>query len=314
MTQPRLVHRLEAALVATLLWLASHLPIRIASRLGGSIAASIGPLLPVNRVGDTNLSRILPHLDRKQRRSILQEVWQNLGQTAAELPHLAELNRLACPDTQGPGWLISNEDAALLQHLATQHTQAVFVAGHLGNWEVLGRVAEAFGVRYGYFYRAASNPLVDEMIRKWRDRATTTPFPAFPKGSKGARAAVAHLARGGQLGILVDQKLNNGIQAPFFGIPSMSPPIAASVALRFNAPILAVRVIRHGPARFEVTIETLSDHIKTGNPGVDTLSLTTAINETLERWIRDKPGQWLWLHRRWPAAAADVAPYDLGKS
>jgi KDO2-lipid IV(A) lauroyltransferase len=25
-----------------------------------------------------------------------------------------------------------------------------------------------------------------------------------------------------------------------------------------------------------------------------------AVNQQLEDWIRDRPGQWLWLHNRWP--------------
>jgi KDO2-lipid IV(A) lauroyltransferase len=28
--------------------------------------------------------------------------------------------------------------------------------------------------------------------------------------------------------------------------------------------------------------------------------MTTAMNELMESWIREQPGQWLWIHRRWP--------------
>jgi KDO2-lipid IV(A) lauroyltransferase len=26
----------------------------------------------------------------------------------------------------------------------------------------------------------------------------------------------------------------------------------------------------------------------------------TEVNALLESWIRERPAQWLWLHRRWP--------------
>jgi KDO2-lipid IV(A) lauroyltransferase len=31
------------------------------------------------------------------------------------------------------------------------------------------------------------------------------------------------------------------------------------------------------------------------------LALTTAINDRLSAWITERPAEWLWLHRRWPA-------------
>jgi KDO2-lipid IV(A) lauroyltransferase len=29
-------------------------------------------------------------------------------------------------------------------------------------------------------------------------------------------------------------------------------------------------------------------------------ALTLAINDRLSAWVRDRPAEWLWLHRRWP--------------
>jgi Kdo2-lipid IVA lauroyltransferase/acyltransferase len=26
----------------------------------------------------------------------------------------------------------------------------------------------------------------------------------------------------------------------------------------------------------------------------------TQVNQVLERWIREQPDHWFWLHRRWP--------------
>jgi KDO2-lipid IV(A) lauroyltransferase len=63
---------------------------------------------------------------------------------------------------------------------------------------------------------------------------------------------------------------------------------------------MPTRVERLGPAWLRVTIEKPIALPDTGNLEADTATLTDAINARLESWIRDRPGDWLWLHRRWP--------------
>ena len=38
----------------------------------------------------------------------------------------------------------------------------------------------------------------------------------------------------------------------------------------------------------------------TGSPEVQVALLTTRINEAIEECVRERPSQWLWIHRRWP--------------
>ena len=125
----------------------------------------------------------------------------------------------------------------------------------------------------------------------------------FPKGPSGARRVVAHMARGGCLGLLVDQKMNDGIEATLFGQPAMTAPAAAALALRFRCPVISARVERIGPARFRMVCEAPLPLPDTGDRERDIAALTQTVNDTLERWIRARPDSWLWLHRRWPKAA-----------
>jgi KDO2-lipid IV(A) lauroyltransferase len=100
--------------------------------------------------------------------------------------------------------------------------------------------------------------------------------------------------------MLNDQKLDNGIAVPFFGRDAMTAPALASFALKFRCPIIPVHVVREGPARLHVICEPPLTLPESGDKQADVLALTTETNRILERWIREKPGSWLWLHRRWP--------------
>lgn len=263
-----------------------------ASALGGAITRTIGPFLPVSRVADRNLQAAMPELDSSARSTIIRAVWDNLGRTIGELPHLA---RLDFTDS-GPGFeLIGGE------HLtALAEGPAIFFSAHFGNWEAFPPIAARAGILASSVYRAAANPGVDALILSLRRAGVRADIPMFPKGASGARAAYAHLARGGRLGMVVDQKLNDGIEARLFGLPAMTASAAAAFALKFRCPLIPGRVDRIGPARLRLTIEPPLDLPSTGERQADIAALTQTINDRLEAWIRQSPGAWLWLHRRWP--------------
>lgn len=290
----KLQFRVEALLVRIMLAFLSRLGPVAASDLGGCLARCIGPLLPVTRIGDANLRLAMPELDAAARRRVLRDVWDNLGRTAAELPHIAGLERTE----SGPGWEI--EGGEIAQAVAARGGPVILVSGHIGNWELLPKAAGSFGIRLSSFYRAAANPAVDADIMQLRGKAVGQGVPNFAKGRRGARAALAHLGRGGYLGMLVDQKMNDGIAAPFFGRPAMTAPAAAAFALRYRCPLVPAHVERIGPARLRLVVEPPMVLPDSGDRQADLLRLTTEINATLERWIRARPGEWLWLHRRWP--------------
>jgi Kdo2-lipid IVA lauroyltransferase/acyltransferase len=290
-----LAHKAEAALVRAALAIFRALPPAAASRLGGGVARAIGPLIPVSKVADRNLQAAMPELDAAARKKIVAEVWENLGSTVAELAQIGHLHETA----SGPGYHVSGWD----EHVAPATAAGkptIFFTGHIGNWEIIPPAAYARGVDIGFMYRAASNSLVNEVILQLREANFQRKVTMFPKGSTGARQAYAHMMRGQNLGLLVDQKLDNGIAVPLFGRPAMTAPAMASFALKFKCPVFPVHVVREGPARLHVIYEAPMTLPDSGDKERDVLAMTTDMNNILERWIREKPGAWLWLHRRWP--------------
>ncbi len=294
-------HRVEAAIVWALIKALRPFRPETASRIGGAVAGAIGPLIPTSKIADKNLRLAMPELSAAARKKIVKECWQNLGQTAAELVRLGEI-----PETEsetGPGYkLIGWEENVAPALKNGTDGPSIFITGHIANWEITPPSAWAHGVDVGFMYRAASNPLVNEMILRLREANAGRKVTMFPKGAAGARAAYAHMLKGGHLGLLVDQKLDNGVSIPFFGHEAMTMDALASFALKFRCPVFPVHVVRVAPARLHIICEPPMVLPNTGDKTADALALTTTMNQILERWIREKPGAWLWLHRRWPKA------------
>lgn len=269
----------------------ANLPLGLASAAGGAIARLVGPRLALTGRARRNLDLALPHLSDEERRGIIREMWDNLGRIAAEYPHLARLKCFA------PGARVEVVGTEHIDRARTRGRPLIFFSGHFGNWEVASIAVKQCGLDLVQVYRSANNPAVEAIMRRLRQSLGVEPVR---KGPAGARRIVAALRQGQNLALLIDQKMNDGIVVPFFGRAAMTAPALAELALRYDCPVLPVRVDRLDGARFRVTIFRALDFARSGDRQADVRSAMTEVNHCLEEWIRERPGQWFWLHRRWP--------------
>lgn len=285
MIPKRLRHAVEAAATLLVWGLFRLLPLDAASGLGGRLGRAIGPHLGISRIARRNLACALPELDEAARERILAGMWDNLGRVAGEFPHLRQI---AAERVE----LVGGEWIDLLRD---DGRAGIFISGHLGNWELNGAVAVRHGLPLHLIYRAANNPWIERLYRAGRQGASGS---QIQKGSEGARQALKVLKGGGHLGLLVDQKMNDGVPVPFFGRDAMTAPAVGQFATRFGCPLVPARTERLGGAHFRVTV---LPPLEMPPPGPDAShALLVRINTLLEDWIRAAPEQWLWLHRRWP--------------
>jgi KDO2-lipid IV(A) lauroyltransferase len=283
-------HRIEAAGAGLFFAAMRLLPLDAASATGGMLARLIGPLSPASRHARRNLAHALPALSPAERRRVVAGMWDNLGRVAAEYPHLSRI------DVFAPGGRVEVRGLSHLEAALAAGRQVVMFGGHLGNWELAPLAAGQYGLAMTHFYRAANNPLVERIVARCRGAGDDF----APKGAVGSRRAFAALRRGGHLGMLVDQKLNDGIAVPFFGRPAMTAPALALLALHFDCVVLPVRVERRRGAQFRLTVCPPLPLPQSADRAAAVAALMTAVNQTLEGWIRERPEQWFWLHRRWP--------------
>jgi KDO2-lipid IV(A) lauroyltransferase len=287
----RVAQPIEAALIHALFVLFRALPLETASALGGRIARAIGPRIGLTRRARKNLRRVFPEKSDDEIEAIIRDMWENLGRVATEYPHLSRMR--AFP----PG---NNVEVVGTEHVDAGRARGkplIFFAGHLANWEISGLAAKQYGVPLHLVYRPANNPWVEQMFREGRGDIAAG---LVPKGAEGARLAVQVLREGRQLGILIDQKMNDGIPVPFFGRDAMTAPALARLALKFDCTVLPVQVERLEGARFRLTVHPPLVLDRTGDLQADIRSIMMRANAHLEAWIRQRPAQWLWLHRRWP--------------
>lgn len=246
--------------------------------------------LPVTKIARNNIKTFLGIKNDAEVENIINKLWDNFGRFIGEFPHI---HSLSMEDIK------SRVDIAGIKNIKElQQNQKPFLifSGHFANWDFILRIMEILYPKLGIVYRKANNPLVDDLIHKWRKASNIN---LIPKGPKGARSLIKSIKSGDAIGMLVDQKMNDGIEVPFFGAPAMTAPAIGKFALQFGYPIVPLQIIRTCGTRFKVIVHKPLDVKVTNDQEQDIYNIMVEINQILESWIRQHPDQWFWFHNRW---------------
>ena len=295
----RIAWRLEAIGFDIVTLLIRSLPIDFASACGAALFKALGPLTGAHKTAERSLRLAFPQMDALERERLLAEQWENFGRYIFEFPILDRLT-----PRSGRVEVIGAER---LDAIRDSGKPAILISGHFANLEVMATVIVEAGITCDVTYRAANNPLVDARIKQNRFRYGVRLFA--PKGAEGARDLLDALAHGRSIAMMNDQRYDGGVAGPFFGHTVHTNPAAARLALRFGTYIQPMSIQRLKGARFRCIVHEPIIVEDTGQRTRDIEAGVGAINAFIEARVRERPGEWWWLHRRWPAEAyAGLSP------
>ena len=272
---------------------------RVGARIG---AAGYRPLRIRRDIVEKQIAAAFPEKSAAEVDRIARASWEHLGRTAIEMALLPDLGNggvLGLVETV-EGW--EHVDRAMAAGKGI-----VVVAGHHGNWELLGAYIAARGVPFDVIVRGMANPLFDEYVNHLR---TALGMGVVHDSEAVARAPRA-LRAGRAVGFVADQGLLGlaSTYVTFFGRPAKTPRGAAVFALRFNAPVLFVDGLRLPNGKYRIIIEPV-EAARTGNREADVDAIVVRFTEILEKWVRLVPEQYFWHHRRWKRQPPDT-PAEL---
>jgi KDO2-lipid IV(A) lauroyltransferase len=285
-----------AALIRGALGLIRALGPDRASNIGAAAARTLGPLTSAHRIARENIDAAFPEMPAARRAAILRESWENLGRTACEYVHLGDLWDYD-PDRARPGRIeLPADTVERFVALMEDGKPAIFFAAHLANWELPAVAAMKHGLPSAALYRTPNNQAVARDVLAMREPVMGTLIPAGPAAPVRMMEA---LDRGLHLGMLVDQRFGRGPRIRFLGREAPANPLLARLARRFDCPVHGARAIRLPGNRFRLELTEAVTLPRNAAGQVDIDAATQHVNDIVEGWVREHPGQWLWQHRRW---------------
>lgn len=279
----KLRYLLEYLLLKTWLFLMTKLSLNAANNLSVKLFQTIGMKLKVTNTARRNISRVFPELNAKEVDEIIMDVWSNFAHMASEtsiMMHFSEEELEQYVTVTGVENLDQIKDRGIL-----------FFTAHMANWEISAKALSRYGVKLNAVYRSANNKLVDKLII---DIRRVLGLGLIPKGRSGAKQIIQCLKKKEHVVMLVDQKMNDGIKVPFLGHDAMTAPAIASLALKYDYPIVPLQIVRKEGSNIELIIHPQMDY-----KGKSVESIMLEINNEIGQWVKENPGQWFWLHNRW---------------
>lgn len=280
----------------SLIWLtkliqlfARIVPYRVGVWAGGVIGFIAYYLLPRERKRAINhLAQVFGEKGGPWIRLTARRCFVHLGKALLEVMLMSPRRLAGVVDIRGE----ENLRAAL-----SRGKGVVYVTGHIGNWELM---AHTVAVRYPLSVIAApiEPEKVNDMIVGLRAGMGVRTILRSRPGA--AKELIRAFRENRVLGILIDQDTDvESAFVEFMGRPAWTPTAAASMAIKFGAPILFGYIQRGKDCRHTIFIEGPLNLTTTDNTEKDVIVNTAMLTKKIEDVIRKNPEQWVWMHRRW---------------
>ncbi|HRD65100.1 MAG TPA: LpxL/LpxP family Kdo(2)-lipid IV(A) lauroyl/palmitoleoyl acyltransferase [Candidatus Competibacter sp.] len=263
------------------------LPFRWQLAIGGQAGRWLSKIARRRRrIAEINLTLCFPELSPIRRTALLEAHFTALGIGLFE-------TAMAwwAPDAKLRG-LARVEGADHLEQALARGKGVILLTGHFTTLE-LGARFITWHQPFHAMYRSHKNPLYETVMRRERERRSRLP----PLPHEDVRGLLRAFKKGRAVWYAPDQNhgIRNSVFVPFFGVTACTVTATSRLAALSGAAVVPYFPKRlPGTAGYEVVIlPALADF-----PSADVEADTQRINELLERYVRQAPEQYLWVHRR----------------
>lgn len=286
------------------LWLAfgamvavAHTPYGFQMRLGrlfGALAFRV--MRSRRRIAMRNIALSFPALADREVVELARAHFANLGMSIVEMGMAYH----------APQRLAGRIRVSGLEHLTAalaRGEHVILLTAHFGALEVSGVAFREAGVTLDAVFRRNRNPLLDEYIRRGRERAARNTIE-----KRDIKRVVRSLREGVPVWYAPDQSYDRkqSDMVTFFAEPAMMTTATTSLARLGDARIVAFFPFRDADSgTYEVRFSPPMESVPSDDPAADTVQ----INAMIEDAIRRAPAQYYWVHRKFkhrPAALPDA--------
>lgn len=275
-------------LAAFFLWTLAHAPLALARFYTTLLDLAIPRL---RRTAMRNLELAYPEKSPAERRAIANQVFGSIARLIWVFARFPKIARQNIKNQNISKWIRYD---GLEHYLEAKKAGRgiLFATAHFGNWELSAFAHALMTEPMNIMIRPLDNPGIDKLVE---DRRQLSGNHLIVKWDS-ARAVLRALHQNEAVGVLIDQNTSpeEGVFVDFFGTPACANVAFAKIAAKTGAAVIP---------GFAIWSEAEGKYILKFYPPLeisgDAAEDTRRLHAVLEQVVREHPGQWLWIHRRW---------------
>lgn len=253
-----------------------------------------------------NIQRSFPEMSRALAEKMARRSMQNLFMFFVEVLFTTRLVRI---DTWAK-YIRLHNFRPVLEMLLRQEHGLIMLTGHYGNFEISNYVLGTLGFETFAIGRPLDNPYVNDWLMGVRQRQGSKII-----AKKGATEEVTGILESrGAVGFVADQNAGSkGIFVDFFGRKASTYKSIGLLAMQYEVPIVIGYARRlEDRFEFEVGAQEIIYPAQWANQDDPLRYITQRYTGAIEAFVRQDPGQYWWVHRRWKTRPRGEAPeqYD----
>ena len=289
----RIIDYTVYVIVRLFICLIQALPPDVSWSIARGLAWLCGDVLRLrHQVVDENLRHALPELSDDELRRCERKMWEHLFLLIVEVAYVPR-------KIHETNWR-DHVDLENIRPLVAQllnDRPAILITGHFGNFEVGGYMLGLFGFPTHSVARTLDNPYLHDFVTSFR--GATGQF-LVPKNG-GYDQILEVLGDRGTMAFLADQYAGpKGCWIKFFNRPASVYKAIGLLSLEYNAPIAVTYTLRSDrPLHFRISAAGVADPADDDSPLGSVRKITQWYTQLLEDGIRETPGQYWWIHKRW---------------
>ena len=284
--------RIEYILFISLSHIIRFIGLSLSRRLSILLAAFFYYIVPIRKktVKD-NLQKAFPQYSKSRINKIAFGSYRSFCITLVEILYLPGMSKSELQSS------VIYYDIPLIREKYNQGNGVIFLGAHFGNWEYIAlTVAVQLGIPITVIVKSQRNTLVtnwlDNMRIKWGNKIV-------PLGIT-IRQVYKELKEKKIVAMVADQRgPSDGIRIDFMGRKASVFAGPALLALKTGAPIMFGVTIRQKDFSYKTAIEVINTDNLPEEEELKIAELSQRHASVLEKYIKQFPEQWFWMHKRW---------------